>query len=128
LHAGTALRLAGLLIGSLERKAKPGAISVEPVIVDDDTDVGPLLTDFGDLRRIGLARHRPVAVLIVADVMFANAARHEIELALMPNAFPAVKERVIGVRSGRAFDGLFSQANLETGCVAWRKAGRRKAT
>jgi hypothetical protein len=47
-----------------------------------------------------------------------------------PNA-PITKEELqqdFPKISGRAFDGLFSQASLETGCVAWRKAGRRKAT
>ena len=62
------------------------------MVIDDDPDVGPLLPNFRDLGSIGFPRHRPVAAFVMADVMIADAAWHQVKLTLVPNPFPAVEE------------------------------------
>jgi len=83
--------LTSLGISQLERKAKPSAVAFKRVIVDDDANVWPLLSNLLNLRRVGLARNRPVAVFVVPDVMFPDAARHQIESAFVPNSLPAIE-------------------------------------
>jgi hypothetical protein len=91
LHSCPGATLAGRRIRPHERKAKPRTIVGEGVIVDEDTDAWPLLMDSSELRRIGFRRHRPVAFLIVPDVMRPDATRNQIVLAFVPNQFPSVE-------------------------------------
>src|SRR5271169_4867581 len=92
LHACPTARLAGRGIRPFERKAKPRTVVLERVVIDNDTYIGPLLSNLGDFRRIGLACNRPVTAFVVPDVVRHDAFRDEIVFALMPNALPSVEQ------------------------------------
>jgi hypothetical protein len=74
----------------LKGKAKPRPVALERVVIDDDPNVGPLLPNFRDFGSIGFPRHRPVAAFVMADVVVANASRHQVKLTFVPNSFPSV--------------------------------------
>lgn len=62
------------------------------MIIDDDTYIRPLLSGLGDLGRMGLPCDRPIAPFVMSDVVFGNAARHQVILTFMPNPLPAIEE------------------------------------
>jgi hypothetical protein len=92
LHACPTARLAGFGISPLERKTKPRAVALERVIIDNDANIRSFLSDLGNLCRLVIPCHCPVAAFIMPDVVFRDAARHQVELAFMPNAFPSVEQ------------------------------------
>jgi len=55
LHAGTTTRLAGLRVFPFKSKTKPGAVALERMIIDRDTDAGALLLHPGDLSGVGVS-------------------------------------------------------------------------
>jgi hypothetical protein len=55
------------------------------MVVDDDADIWSLLVNAGQLCRVSLSRHGPVAVFIMPDVVRPDVAPNEIKLALEPD-------------------------------------------
>ena len=91
LHSGAAASFSGLGIGPREGKTKPSAVALERVVIDDNANVGPLLSNLGDLRRVSLACYRSVALFVVPDIVRSDADRDQIILALMPDQFPVIE-------------------------------------
>src|SRR5262249_23549001 len=79
-------------IRPLEGEAEPRSVALKGVVVDHDMNTRPVLLNLGDFRCICFARHRPVACFVVPDVVRPDALRHEIELALVPDALPSVEQ------------------------------------
>jgi hypothetical protein len=76
----------------LKRKTKPCSVVFERVVIDNDTYIGPLLSNLGDFRRVGLSCHRPVTRFVVPDAVRPDAFRDEVIFALMQNALPSVEQ------------------------------------
>jgi hypothetical protein len=62
------------------------------MVVDDDPHIRAAFFQFRKLSRVSLSRDRPIAHLIMADVVASDAAWNEVEFSLMPNPLPAVEK------------------------------------
>ena len=97
LHARATARLAGFRISPPERKTKPRAITFERVIIDDDPDTWPLLVDGCDLRCVSLPRYRPVALLVVPNIVRSDATWDEVILGFVPHSLPSIEQVAYGI-------------------------------
>ena len=62
------------------------------MVVDHDADTWTLLVNPGQLCRVSLSRHGPVAAFIMPDIVRPDATRNEIKLAFVPDPLPAVEQ------------------------------------
>lgn len=81
-----------LWVKPLERKTKPGAVSFQRMIVNDDADTGSRLVNLGDLSRIRFPAHSAVTRFIVTDIVLRDATGHKVIPTFMPNAFPTIEK------------------------------------
>jgi hypothetical protein len=65
------------------------------VVIDHYTNIRPLLANALNLRTVGLADHRPVASLIMSDVVRLHAIGDEFKSTLVPHPLPAVNRSFI---------------------------------
>ncbi len=71
LHACLGLGLTGFGIVPLECKAKPRAVALEGMIVNNNAYTWPSFMNLCDFCRVLIAGHRPVALLVVPDIGWA---------------------------------------------------------
>jgi hypothetical protein len=62
------------------------------VVIHHDADILPFRLDLRDFFCVGVSCYSAVAVFIMSDVVFGDAGRDQVELALMPNPLPSVEK------------------------------------
>jgi hypothetical protein len=92
LDSCAATSLTGFRISPFERKTEPCPVAMECVVVNDDSDAGPVLPHLGKLRRVSPACYRPVTLFVVPDEVWTDAGGDQIVLSLVPNKLPSVEQ------------------------------------
>jgi hypothetical protein len=73
LHPGANAHFARVLVSPLARKPEQGAFGIEPMVINNDTNIRPLLADCSKLRRIGPAGNGTVTLFVVPDILHLAA-------------------------------------------------------
>ena len=88
LHPGLGLQFPSRRIRSTELEPIPSPVAGKCVIINRNTDTWPIRPNLGQLSLVGFRGDSPVAEMIVPNIDGSNAARDQVEFAVMPNPAP----------------------------------------